>query len=525
MSNLNKDILLYIFEELFEDKNSLYSCLRVNRLWCETAVTILWKDPWIFLNRTLTLKLQKRANIFFNIIFLNLSEESKNYLLSEGIDIFKDLSLQKSPLFDYISFIKYIKNQYCYMTINGKNIYDILFKNDYNDSQRFILEKEIYKLFVSKCSRIKYLDITDFKHPLYEFPGSEKSLLELNELNCRSDDDSELFFGLAHICKSIESFHILHNYSNDGLAKLIEMQQKLKYLKIDEPTYVSHNDKLSNCNIGQEIIKHAHNLIYLSIERDLEFFETLFAKLINIQKLKLCGTSDKWISLNLDKHLEFVYSELQVLNVSQITYSIAIEIIKKTTGSIQKIWADSMHIRNLSLNSNTGHFIQCISQFCPNLKYVRIALNDDYLDKLESLLTNCKLLEGLYIYKDKITFTTINMSLLQNQRSSTYNNINPSFTDKLLDKLIRFAPRTLYKIGINYCNFKITVLDRFFNHWKGRKTLHLYSIVDKDSNDCFYNLNYINEMKNLIEKYTNEGVIKKFQNCNFNDDKDFKWCY
>uniref|UniRef100_U9U7Y0 Uncharacterized protein n=1 Tax=Rhizophagus irregularis (strain DAOM 181602 / DAOM 197198 / MUCL 43194) TaxID=747089 RepID=U9U7Y0_RHIID len=162
-------------------------------------------------------------------------------------------------------------------------------------------------------------------------------------------------------------------------------------------------------------------------ERDLEFFETLFAKLINIQKLKLCGTSDKWISLNLDKHLEFVYSELQVLNVSQITYSIAIEIIKKTTGSIQKIWADSMHIRNLSLNSNTGHFIQCISQFCPNLKYVRIALNDDYLDKLESLLTNCFLIIG--------------------------------------------------------------------------------------------------KMKNLIEKYTNEGVIKKFQNCNFNDDKDFKWCY
>jgi hypothetical protein len=92
-----------------------------------------------------------------------------------------------------------------------------------------------------------------------------------------------------------------------------------------------------------------------------------------------------------------------------------------------------------------------------------------------------------------------------------------------LDTLIGYAPRTLYKIGINYCNFNITKLDLFFNHWKGRRTLYLYSIVDRDSNDYVYNLNYINEMKNLIEKYTNEGVIKKFQNCNFNDDQDFKW--
>jgi hypothetical protein len=501
MSNLNKDILLYIFEELFDDKNSLYSCLRVNRLWCETSVSILWRDPWIFLNRTFSSKLKKRANVFFNIIFLNLSEESKNFLISKGIDIFKDLSLQKRPLFNYISFIKYIKNQFCYMTINGNNIYNIIFKNDYDKSQRFLLEQEIYKLFVSKCSRIKYLDLTDFKHPLYDFPGSEKSLLELNELYCRSEDDPSIFFGLAHICKVIESFHIYYAFPNYGLAKLIEMQQKLKYLKIRRPPYLAINEKLSNCDIGQEIIKHAHNLNYLSIESDLEFFETLFPKLINIQKLELRGGF--WSGLNFDKQLEFVCSELQVLNVYHIPYFIAIEIVRKTTGSIQKIWSDSM-LYNLPLY-NSGHFIQNISQFCPNLKYVRIALSDQYLDNLELLLISCKLLEGLYIYKEK--------------------QYQALFTDMLLNTLIRVAPKTLYKIRINYCNFKITKLDWFFNHWRGRKMLYLYSIVDRDSHDGVYNLNYINEMKFLIEKYINEGVIKKYQNCNSNDDEDFKWCH
>ena len=46
MSKLNKDVLSMIFEELLDDKNSLYSLILVNRMWCEVAVPILWYDPW-----------------------------------------------------------------------------------------------------------------------------------------------------------------------------------------------------------------------------------------------------------------------------------------------------------------------------------------------------------------------------------------------------------------------------------------------------------------------------------------------
>src|SRR5438045_4036805 len=41
MPKLNKDILFLIFEELREDSKSLFSCLMVNRLWCETVISIL----------------------------------------------------------------------------------------------------------------------------------------------------------------------------------------------------------------------------------------------------------------------------------------------------------------------------------------------------------------------------------------------------------------------------------------------------------------------------------------------------
>src|SRR5256885_11334000 len=52
MTKLNADCLNIIFGELKGDKNSLLSCLLVNKEWCNIAVPILWKthswdgDSW-----------------------------------------------------------------------------------------------------------------------------------------------------------------------------------------------------------------------------------------------------------------------------------------------------------------------------------------------------------------------------------------------------------------------------------------------------------------------------------------------
>ena len=71
MLKLNKDVLLLILEELQDDNKSLYSCLLVNRTWCETTVSILWKIPGrIHLTG-------KAESILFNVILLHLSEESR----------------------------------------------------------------------------------------------------------------------------------------------------------------------------------------------------------------------------------------------------------------------------------------------------------------------------------------------------------------------------------------------------------------------------------------------------------------
>ena|SRR5437764_800256 len=96
MPELNKDVLLLIFEELQYDRKSLHSCLLVKRSWCEVIIPILWRD------HTKDLKKIKKS---LSIIISHLSNETKENLKSQGIYI---STTQKKPLFNYIGFCRYL---------------------------------------------------------------------------------------------------------------------------------------------------------------------------------------------------------------------------------------------------------------------------------------------------------------------------------------------------------------------------------------------------------------------------------
>ncbi|RIA99407.1 hypothetical protein C1645_811429 [Glomus cerebriforme] len=481
MSKLHKDVLSLIFEELQDDKKSLYSCLLVNRFWCETAVSILWKDPWTFLMKRGLMKFYK-AKLFFNTILLHLSEDSRKFLQNKGIK----LPQQQEPLlFNYITFCKFIKHRYSY----NENIYEEIF-GDY-------LIEEIYKLFISKCTSLKFLDVTRINYPIYNYPGAENSLSYLNELHCKSDDDPTLFYGLSQYCKHIKKFYIEHKFPNPGLAKLIEIQRNVKYISIninDDEYDTDDNDKLINLQnkyqfIGQSIIKHAYNIIYLSIiiDKDIVFFNNLLPKLINLKSLSLDG----YLFNKFDEQLNFsssYYPKLQVLKLNSIYYSTAIKIIKKTDENCQIIWIENMKIDS---KDDFRQFIQIIFQYCPNLKYVKIVLMEQDLENFKKLLINCEYLEGIYIE-------------IGGQYSITWPNY------RLFDILIKYSPITLYKIQFHYHKLDMVYLEFFFGKWKGRKSLHLYLCETyKRSNLFSYHIN--KRLIELIEKYKNENVIKNYE--------------
>src|ERR1041384_3358574 len=99
MSKLHKDIFFLLFEELQDDSKSLFSCLLVNRFWCEIAVPILWRNPWRF-NID-----YKSKNSLFNIVALSLPDDIKEFLSSQGIK-FPLTTLRQPFLFNYWSFCR-----------------------------------------------------------------------------------------------------------------------------------------------------------------------------------------------------------------------------------------------------------------------------------------------------------------------------------------------------------------------------------------------------------------------------------
>ena len=111
MSNLNKDILYILFEELQSDSKTLFSCLLVNKLWCETAIPILWRDPWCYEDK---IDYQEKYYLY-HIITSCLSNDIKSSLISRGIHLFP-ISYQLLS-FDYLSFCR---------SINTKVIKDII---------------------------------------------------------------------------------------------------------------------------------------------------------------------------------------------------------------------------------------------------------------------------------------------------------------------------------------------------------------------------------------------------------------
>src|SRR2546423_812443 len=92
---LPTDCINKILEFLENDKVDLYSCLLLDRSWCEVAVEILWKNIGNY--RSLSSKI-------INTLFICLPDESKELLHSNKI--LESIPNSKPPLFNYVSFCK-----------------------------------------------------------------------------------------------------------------------------------------------------------------------------------------------------------------------------------------------------------------------------------------------------------------------------------------------------------------------------------------------------------------------------------
>ena len=147
MSKLNTDILFLIFEKFQDDSQSLFSFSMVDRLWCETVIPVLWRNPWEY-----NIDYHHKSSLYY-IITSYLSDSVKEFLTALGIQL-PSISHQ-SLLFDYLSFCR---------SINMNVINDIIAIGSPSAYNQFLFQQEIYSLFIKKCSEFKYLDMRSIKH-------------------------------------------------------------------------------------------------------------------------------------------------------------------------------------------------------------------------------------------------------------------------------------------------------------------------------------------------------------------------
>src|SRR3954454_1889612 len=86
MEKLNVDCLSFIFHEL-TDKNSLHSCILVNKEWCNIVVPILWKEYSDSCNYIWNNEINESEKKLFETILSYLSSSSNQNLSDNNIKL------------------------------------------------------------------------------------------------------------------------------------------------------------------------------------------------------------------------------------------------------------------------------------------------------------------------------------------------------------------------------------------------------------------------------------------------------
>ncbi|CAB4407608.1 unnamed protein product [Rhizophagus irregularis] len=469
MSNLNKDILYLIFENLQYDLNTLYSCSMVNRLWCAIAIPILWRNPWLYH------KIVSKRNLL-NVIVPYLSDGMKQLITNKNIE---------SPLFDYLSFGRSI-------TVMAIDNILISIGSNLPHNQFLLLKREIYQLLLSKYSKVQYLNVVNTNHRFSEvYP-----LIELlTELVCDTIINPSYLCELGKICKSIQKIKIINKciYFNYGIVELIKAQTNLKYFEwndefkedvfredLYEKVFSTLAKKKNVLNHLKVFFLYVYPYNYtLLFDGVLYKFDKLRSLLINCDDLHF--TSEQSNKLK--------YPNLEILKIDYIKLNVASSVIKNSGGNIKEVILNNQDFVEWEENfsDDSLEFIRNICKYCPFIEYLSLALSttDTHFIALENLLKVCKNLRSLliifqsdYMYNDTI------------------------IGDKLLDILISSKTNLKEIRFFNNFNFSTTSLKKFFEKWRGRPALSMLTC------DTTYQ---VDDYKDFFKIYENEGVIKKFE--------------
>ncbi|RGB37211.1 hypothetical protein C1646_757162 [Rhizophagus diaphanus] len=465
MTELNIDCLNLIFNELRKDKESLFSCLLVNKRWCLLVVPILWeKHTWDFYHES-----EKK---FYNIILSSLSLSSKKFLNDNNIKLPSTI-ISKPLTFNYISFCKILESR----TIDG--IITKFFRDKkLKDDKRKLLEQEIYKLFVKECKNIKEMDLYT-SQPLSLFPGASTFFYNVKKLsitiNCILPNT---LHEMAKFCIYLNEL-IIHNCSqyNSGLISLIDSQKNLKIVSIYP------DNKAGTCEELGKVLERKGNTI-----NDLSLYSINIIPLISLVNLKnlLIYNFELYDinSIEIKRFRQYLenskFSNLQILDVYGLScFKELATLIKNTEENLLEISIITKYVNTKNLEI----FINSIANNCPKVRDLSIGITSKEFSFIKSILLNCRNL--VCVEFDSICYE------------------NDIIGDEILNYLIDYSPNSLNKLILSgNWKYSIDIFKKFLESCRNHKLI-LFGIT--------YEIFITDDHVEIARKYVNEGVIDEFK--------------
>lgn len=479
------DCLYEIFEHLKDeylegDVTSLHSCLLVNRLWCEVAVSILWRNIWSF---------KYDSSKLVGILIACLPNKSKDLLHKN--EIFIPTPTSKPPLFNYISFIKILPLFFIDRIVtNTLKAQPIKASQDLYHSKCLIFQ-ELLKAMMSQISSLKTFDCSDYDDfvnlekvlniyvPLTYLPNAEDCLTDLSVLSCNSDLGREFFRHLSQICHNIRSLGITFKseVSSDGLKELISLQSHLNCLRLDFlGSSLDHRDWM---DIIPALTKHSNTLTNLCIIIDADWPLSFIGSLMNLR-----GFFFQLGSIESSCELQHVtLSNLQVLKMPLRCPKQ--EILMKF------LEINGKNLYKLDIGDMDESLCLLIISFCPNLKEFFISIEENELDVFRTIFNSCRHLESMELLCDGDMKGT-------------------------LDDIIKYSSEGFYELKLNETDFRTLSpedLESFLTSWNQKSRKSLSFIVIKLHISPFTLCEENEEIEKniqIIQEYQRLNIIKKF---------------
>ncbi|CAB4382497.1 unnamed protein product [Rhizophagus irregularis] len=513
MPHINGDCLEIILNELRFDSSTLHSCILVNRLWCRITIPILWKKFFYFYycNKTEP----NSRNKFYDIIIYLLPKSSKQLLFDKNIlkspyNHHNNNDDSLPPLFNYINYFTQISPNFIDNVIQkliNKDFKSIKFQdqvqekdnyekdnyyynfnnnnNDNNYNKNFILEQEIYKLFINNCNNIKFFQWETIQ-PLTRFLGISKCFSQLRFLSIDLELVNSLsLFEMSQICQNIEYLG-LRNCNQDipGLINFIDIQKNLQSLNF----YLYNTGSIKNqcIQLSEVIERKAITLKKFTIVSDITLLSPkILPSLINLESLEIDGRAMN--KENIELHIKEWRKYLSLANFPNLQYLKTDWPFFKEHLLIEKSNGNILEIRIYRNHDPiyTNQLINSISRFCPRIERLTICVEIENFDGIKEIFLNCNQLKKIYL-------------LTKNE--GKFN------CDDLLKILLDYSSKNFYEFCFddNWI-FTVEALENFFENWRCRNPL----IFKKYGYKRLY---FKDDHEFIVRKYYNEGVIKE-TNC------------